>query len=356
MIEILSPGLLTTVQDLGRTGYAALGYPECGACDKRLYAVANILTGNSGMSAALECTVFGPTLRFSAPAVAAVTGSAHPTVNGLPVRTCFPLLMRAGDVLDVGPIDRMRAYVAVRGGIDVPEVLGSRSTDTKCRIGGLEGRVLKAGDVLPVPEDSVNDYPALRRCAARIRLPRFAAPEAVTPIHVIPGPQADAFTGQGISVFFSGIYTVTKDASRMGVKLDGPAVQSVRGTDILSDGILEGSIQISSDGMPIVMLADHQTTGGYAKIATVIPTDLPLMAQLRPGDRLCFQSVTVEEGLSRYRAEAEQMKQLMEEMQHDASGSEFGSGGELRRVQHRHGRRCDPVRHICQRRLRISRR
>lgn len=359
MMEVVQPGLMTTVQDLGRAGHAAEGFPECGACDQYLYALANILCGNRSAEAALECTLLGPRLRFHARAVIAITGQAHPLLNGQPVRTYFPLDVAQGDVLDVGQIDAMRAYLAVYGGITVPMVLGSRSTDLKCHIGGLNGRALVRGDRLPfepVPDDAV--FRRLKRCAARLRIPRGAAAtqETVT-IRVVPGPQEDAFTQEGIHTFYSSVYTVSGDTDRMGMKLTGSAIASHHGTDILSDGILEGSVQVSANGQPIIMLADHQTTGGYAKIATVIPCDLGLLAQLRPGACLRFERMDRSCAVRLYREEAAALTALMEGMNRhdDQCGYQLGSGRELRRVHHRHGCGGYPLRHIRQRRVRLSR-
>ena len=210
----------------------------------------------------------------------------------------------------------LRSYLAVGGGIATPPVLGSRATDVKCGIGGLEGRKLTAGDTLAIGSC---DTAALWQTITAKRLDRPLRDKAVCgglhPMRVqgmqmlpllraVPGPQDAAFTVQGRQDFIHGIYTLTPDCDRMACKLAGTPLQMRRGADILSDGIVPGSVQVSADGQPIVMLADHQTTGGYAKIATVISADLPALAQLRPGQRVCFTFVTPSRAVQAARQQA----------------------------------------------------
>lgn len=355
-IEVIHPGLLTTVQDMGRVGHAADGYPECGACDKEGFILTNILVGNHGDEAVLECTCLGPVLRFTEIAVVAVCGGT-PAVDGIPVPCGYPYLVCAGSTLSIGQTKGMRAYIAVHGGIAVEPVLGSRSTDLFTHIGGCQGRACKAGDVLPT---AVYNAPAVyRSLRQRIQEPMLPPAAAeIAAIHVIPGPQDDLFTAEETQTFYGSIYKVSVDSNRMGVRLTGNPVTAGRSTDILSDAILEGSIQISANGLPIIMLADHQTTGGYAKIATVVPTDIPLLAQLQPGSQLRFEKIDPELALARYRKKNEEWQSLRErmEMKTDESRPELGSGRKLRRLHHRERRGRDKVRHICQRGLRLSRR
>ena len=330
MIEVITPGALTTVQDVGRAGHAAEGFPECGACDKYAMALANLLCGNTDClhTAVLEMTLMGATLRAQTPVIAALTGAqANPLLNSKPVplNRAFPL--RPGDVLEIGAFTGgLRGYLAVSGGFDVPAVLGSRATDVKTHIGGLEGRALRAGDMLPVGqgEASARRLAALSRGAEAITqkpwLLRPSTPQgflgdAVMPLlRAVPGPQDDAFTAEGLHTFTHGVYTVSPDSGRMAARLSGPAVASVRGSDILSDGIVEGSVQISANGQPIVMLADHQTTGGYAKIATVLPCDLPVLAQTRPGAPVAFRFVTPAGGMQALRLERSKWSYMKEQM------------------------------------------
>ncbi len=330
MIEVITPGALTTVQDVGRAGHAAEGFPECGACDKYAMALSNLLCGNTDClhTAVLEMTLMGATLRAQTPVIAALTGAqAAPTLNGQSVPMNRPFLMKEGDVLEIGAFTGgLRGYLAVSGGFDVPAVLGSRATDVKTHIGGLEGRALRAGDMLPVGQGdaSARRLAALSRGAEAIAqkpwLLRPSTPQgflgdAVMPLlRAVPGPQDDAFTAEGLHTFTHGVYTVSPDSGRMAARLSGPAVASVRGSDILSDGIVEGSVQISANGQPIVMLADHQTTGGYAKIATVLPCDLPVLAQTRPGAPVAFRFVTPAGGMQALRLERSKWSYMKEQM------------------------------------------
>ena len=311
-VLIERPGLLTTVQDMGRAGHAAEGYAECGACDAFSYQLAVLLCGGPEGSAVLEATLVGPVLRPDEDTVCAVVGS-RPLLNGLPVPTCAPLLLHKGDVLDAGPCDRLRGYVAFHGGAAVPPVLGSRSTDLKCHLGGHEGRALKAGDRLPLlPCPGAAELArGLQRRLRGLVLPWLPFPEAgPVPIRAIRGPQDARFSVEQLDRLFSQTWQVSAKSDRMGLRLEGEPLPLEGGTDILSDGILAGSVQIAAGGLPIVMLADHQTTGGYAKPCTVVPQDLPLLAQLRPGMTLRFVETDLSSAAHDLRARAALMKDL----------------------------------------------
>lgn len=306
-IKVISPGVLTTVQDTGRFGHQAAGIPEAGAMDRASLRLANALVGNPEDAAALELTVFGGTFEFDGEGTIALTGAdMRPFLNGnrMPVNNAVPV--KAGDRLELGAASRgMRAYLAVSGGIDVPVVLGSRSTDLKSRLGGLDGRKLRAGDVL---ESGAVDG-SLQQTAAELveaqgsswkqpilqRLAQATDPEGVTQIRFLFGPQDSMFGEEAKRTFTESIYTLSAACDRMGYRLEGAAIPSISGTDILSEGICFGSIQVPANGQPIVMMADHQTTGGYAKIGTVLSEDLPLLAQLGSGKRIHFVPVTLEE-------------------------------------------------------------
>ncbi len=291
---VKNPGPLTTVQDAGRFGYQSDGIRPAGVMDTAAFAAANRLVGNAGGEAVLEMTFLGATLTFSADTWFALTGAAMPaTLDGAPVERYTAIKATAGQTLACGLASSgCRGYLAVRGGIDVPLVMGSRSTDRSARLGGFEGRALKAGDELPTrPNDGWTPTPL--RCAPPVYT-------GAIEVRAIPGPQDDYFTAAGLETFFSTPYEVSTDSDRMGVRLEGAAVESVRGTDIVSDGIVFGSVQVPSGGKPIVLMADHQTTGGYAKIATVLSLDLPLLAQARPGDTVRFRRITAEEAQALY--------------------------------------------------------
>ena len=301
-IKVISPGVLTTVQDTGRFGYQAAGIPEAGAMDRASLRLANALVGNPEDAAALELTVFGGTFEFDGKGTIALTGAdMRPFLNGnrMSMNTAVPV--KAGDRLELGVASRgMRAYLAVSGGIDVPVVLGSRSTDLKSRLGGLEGRKLRAGDVLengsrPQAAAELAEVQGTPCEPVLQRLAKATSPEGVTQIRFLFGPQDAMFAEDAKKTFTDSIYTLSAACDRMGYRLEGAAVPSLNGTDILSEGICFGSIQVPANGQPIVMMADHQTTGGYAKIGTVLSEDLPLLAQLGPGKRIHFVPVTLEE-------------------------------------------------------------
>ncbi|HSB68065.1 MAG TPA: biotin-dependent carboxyltransferase family protein [Candidatus Methylomirabilis sp.] len=296
-MEVLQPGLLTTVQDRGRTGYQRFGVPVSGALDQVALRVGNILVGNPPDASALEITLQGPKLRLLADAVLALTGGeACATLDAGPVPWNESFLARRGQVLDVRGVTRgLRAYLSVAGGIAVPKVLRSRSTCLVAKFGGFHGRALQPGDVLPVGEPAG----PLRRLIG------WAAPEGWRRQHASPvslrvvwGPQEDAFTDEGRRTFLASAYAVTPHADRMGCRLQGPAIAHRAGADIVSDWIPPGGIQVPGDGRPIILLMDRQTTGGYAKIATVIGPDIGLVAQCRPGDSVRFRAVSLAEAHS----------------------------------------------------------
>lgn len=342
-LEIISAGPLTTVQDLGRYGYAAQGFQESGACDKYSLKLANLLVGNTFGAAGLEFTLKGGTIRFTAPEVIAVTGAdMRPELNGIPAPMFVPLHVKSGDVLTMGmAVSGLRGYLAAAGGIQVPVVMGSRSTNLKCRIGGLEGRALRDGDTLQSGTEVSglhkkgwkdrkrhgtaeakeqqqklwSDDETVRWLSRSSTPYRIMGEACIVMLRTVPGPQTEAFTQEGVRTFERSIYTLTADSNRMACKLSGPEVETVHGSDIISDGIVEGSVQVASDGRPIVMLADHQTTGGYAKIGTVISTDIPALAQLKPGDPVAFKFITPEEGIAACRKEAARLEYLKEMLQ-----------------------------------------
>lgn len=285
VLTVLKPGLLTTVQDRGRFGYRAFGLSPGGAMDTMAAGVANLLAGNAPKAALLEMTLIGGTFRFESGAYAAVCGADMACrLNGLPVRNWSAFFVPAGAELSFGPAGSgCRAYLAVQGGISVPAVLGSRATSLRAAIGGIEGRALRAGDFLPYGE--ICRTPAAKRLLSFRFVPRY--PDEIT-LRVLPGPQDDLFTAEGIDTFFFAAYTVTPHNDRMGYRLAGPPIRHRRGADITSDALCAGAVQVAGDGLPLVMTADHQATGGYAKIGAVIGPDLFRLAQARHGTRVLF--------------------------------------------------------------------
>lgn len=306
-ITILNPGLLTTIQDQGRVGYQQFGVPVSGAMDPRSAALANILVGNEVDEAVLECTMLGPQLRFDTDNCFAVCGGdLGAALNGAPIKTYQACQAKAGDILKFSfPKSGCRAFIAFAGGLDVPKVMGSRSTYMKAKIGGLEGRKLEKEDVIPfrTPKATLKDM------AERSLYPEFV-PQENYRIRVVLGPQDDYFTDEGIQTFLSKTYTVTQEFDRMGCRLEGEVIAHKEGGDIISDGISFGAIQVPSSGKPIIMLADRQTTGGYTKIANVITADFRLMAQLKAGDQVHFEQITVQEAQNILLAQRRAMKAL----------------------------------------------
>lgn len=306
-ITIQSPGPLTTVQDLGRFGVMKNGFTQSGVMDADSAKIANALVGNDYGKAVLEMTLMGITGVFDAPAIIALSGADFTsTLNGAPIVTNRAYRVNAGDVLKMGFAKiGVRAYLAVSGGIEADTFMGSMSTNEKCALGGIDGRKLRAGDVLKFGKARVGGVDLSERYIEPNRYKNKITVRAVL------GPQDDMFTQEDIEAFFSTEYKVTAQADRMGIRLDGAPLKGRDGFDIISDGIVFGSVQVPKSGMPIVLMADHQTTGGYAKIATVISADLPLLAQVRPNDAVCFEQTDVKTAEKIAKKKAKQFKKRL---------------------------------------------
>ncbi len=307
MIAVVKAGQLATVQDAGRPGHRAFGMPVAGAMDRLALGAANLLAGNEPGAAAVELTLVGGTWRFEVPTLAALAGAdMGAALDGAPLAPWSSFLAPAGATLSFGGARAgVRAYLAVRGGIGVPRVLGSRSTYTRARIGGLDGRALVAGDRLPIgrprgPAPAPVALPAddLPPCGGSARL------------RVILGPQEERFREEGIATFFATAWKVTPQNDRMGYRLDGPPVQLRDGADVLTDALVPGAVQVAGDGLPIAMMMDCQTTGGYAKIATVIGADLRLLAQARAGDEIRFARCGQGQAVAALRAERARLARI----------------------------------------------
>jgi len=292
MIEVINPGFFTTVQDEGRFGYQAFGLPVAGAMDDYACETANIMAGNKHSAAVLEMTLIGGNFYFVHDAYAAICGAdMQAELNNRPVRAWAAFFVPSGSMLKFkNAATGCRTYLAVSGGIDTPPVMGSRSTFTRGVVGGYEGRALKAGDKIPVGKTKLPIVP--------LTLPTEFIPkyEPDIEVRVMLGPQDDLFTEKGIAAFFSSEYTASSDSDRMGCRLEGwTPIQHASSPDIVSDALCKGAVQVPGHGMPIVMLADRQTTGGYAKIATVIGADWWKFAQVLPGNKIRFVQVSDEE-------------------------------------------------------------
>lgn len=293
-LRVVSAGFAPTLQDLGRPQVQNLGVPPSGALDPTALRIANALVGNPPETAAIELRVMGPTLEVAAESVrvALVGTDAALEIMGdrlveapshQSIRLADGRRFRIGGLSDTGV-----AYLAVEGGFAIEPVYGSLSTYVRARIGGIDGRALRDGDILPLTAARVEER-AERRCADRSwRL-------ETGPVRVVLGPQDDYFTPDSLAAFFAGTYTVTRDADRMGIRLDGPVLAHSRGHDIASDGIVTGAIQVPGNGRPIVLLADHQTTGGYPKLGTVMSADVPRLGRMKPGDTLRFEPIAVDD-------------------------------------------------------------
>lgn len=303
---VLSPGGYTTVQDAGRFGYQEMGIPVSGALDRFAPAVANLLVGNKETDATLEITVIGPVLEALARIDVAVSGAdIGITVNDRPVMEWQSIRLEKGDILSVQQVKQgCRAYLAVNGGIDVPRVMGSYSTYTGGKIGGFCGRILEKGDVLK------------SKPAELLTKPRFI-PEKMIPdyisdniIRAIPGPQNDYFD-EGLDIFFGSPFLVTPKANRMGYRLQGPSIDIRKSMpkSIVSEPSMPGSVQIPADRQPIILLVE-QTVGGYVKIATIISSDIPKVAQSTPGDTLQFKKSDLKTASQLYDKKQNEIKQI----------------------------------------------
>lgn len=303
-IEVIDCGPATTIQDAGRYGLQRYGVGPAGAMDRDALTLANLLVGNDPDEAAIEFAGLGGRFRVKDGIIRiALAGADAPlTVEGEPVASQTSVTLSAGDEFAVGPArNGMYAILAVAGGLDVAPMLGSRSLHRRAAIGGLDGKPLSAGGILP-----------LRKAAPEgedLSLPDPLEP-ARGPIRVLLGPQDDHFTQAGLATFFESSYTLSRQADRMGYRLNGPVIEHADGFNIISDGIVTGAIQVPGSGEPIVLMSDRQTTGGYPKIATIISADLPRFAQLRPGDSVRFQEVTRDEAISAARDTARRRADL----------------------------------------------
>ena len=309
-IKIIKAGLLTTIQDMGRYGYQETGMAVSGVMDTRSASLANILVGNEETEGVLEVTIMGPTIEFTEDNIIAVTGGdLGAAIDGTPIERYAAIRVKAGQTLSFAmPKSGARAYVAFAGGLDVPVVMGSKSTNLKSKIGGFEGRKLEAGDEIgfAAPKASLPNI-----AGRKLPVPEFSAKEHE--IRVVLGPQDDCFPQSSIDTFFNNVYTISNEYDRMGCRMQGEVIKHKVGGDIITDGISFGAVQVPSHGNPIVMMADHQTTGGYTKIGNVISVDLPILAQCMPGHKIHFKWISIEAAQYWYCREKKEYKELKEE-------------------------------------------
>lgn len=290
-LRVISPGIQTTVQDLGRFGYAHFGVSASGAADPLAFRAGNLLVGNAENAAALEMTLVGGTFEFEQPSVIALTGSDFGA--GLPLWT--PVEVKAGErVVCAATRTGARCYLSIRGGLDVPKVMGSASVHVMTGVGG---RPLRAGDVLAIGDAAVR----------RPRPPARGAPEDTrsTVLRATPGPQADWFADE----LYRGVYTVSEESNRMGLRLRGAAMVSHAG-HMLSEGVALGAVQVPPDGQPIVLFVEHQTSGGYPKPANVISADFCRLGQLRPRDEVRFEPIGIEQAVELMRDQEQWLRRI----------------------------------------------
>jgi biotin-dependent carboxylase-like uncharacterized protein len=291
-IRVIAPGLQTTVQDSGRIGYQDVGVPTSGPLDCVSFRLSNALVGNSRNTPALEMLIHGPTCEVLADSIRVALvgcGASIETRSGEPatIPCGHSVKLSRGDVFRIGPLgDSVCAYLAIEGGLDVPTVLGSASTYVRGAIGGFQGRRLQKDDIVPLRLAAADE-----RGEHALRQPLDLGFDQ--PVRVVLGPQADYFTDDAVRIFLSSEYVVSTQADRIGFRLDGPALAHAKGYNIVSDGVVPGSIQVPGSGRPIIMMVDNQTTGGYPKIATVISADISVMGRRKPGRRIRFTAVDV---------------------------------------------------------------
>ena len=293
-IEIVSGGLQTTVQDLGRFGFGHYGIPPSGALDSFALRIANLLVGNPETNACLETTLLGLRFKARADVLIAVTGAdLQPQIGRRPIDMWCSRILKKGEILSfAGPKSGCRAYVAFGGKLNIIPLLGSRSTNLSAAFGGLKGRPLQKGDIFLI-EAPTSQFTAEGRTFGASWNPFQSG---IWTLRIIWGPQANDFGEDARLAFVSSQFTVTPQSDRAGIRLSGPLIQRKRNTpeSIISEGIISGSIQVPGDGQPIIILGET-VTGGYRKIATVITADLPLTGQIKPGDKIRFQAVTLKE-------------------------------------------------------------
>jgi antagonist of KipI len=295
-VRVLRPGLLTTLQDRGRHGFQRVGLCPGGAMDRVSLSLANALVGNAPDDAALEITVIGPELLFEEDTLIALCGAEFQ--GGFPQNR--PVLARQGTKLNVGRATRgARAYIAVAGGFAVDPVLGSRSTYLPGHFGGFEGRALKHGDVLPLRDSgAVERFSAFKK--TKDGTVRWSAPPLTLPdrepilVHVIEGQHFASFDANSQRAFFDTVWRVAPDSNRMGFRLSGPPLGRPQAEEILSGPTCLGSVQVPPSGVPIALMADHQTTGGYPRIAEIASADVARLAQLAPGGKVHFAKCSLE--------------------------------------------------------------
>lgn len=337
-LNITKGGMLTTVQDLGRWGHQSEGVPVAGAMDLEALRLGNAILGNDENAAALEVTIIGPEIEVCGAGLALFAGADLGfSLNGAAVGSWKAVEVKDGDILSFsGPKLGCRGYLCFPGGVDVPVVMGSRSTYTRAGIGGHKGRALKSGDKLRTGEGP----------AAWRRLIGFVLPVELRPdyspekaLKIVTGLQEDAFTKEGLETLFSSEYTVSAESDRMGTRFEGPKVShGEKGADIVSDGIPLGAVQIPGHGTPIAMLADRQTTGGYTKAGVLSPSSIQSLVQRMPGAKARFARCSMQDAIAELLETRERIQQIKRLRASYISAPEikplYGARGETVKIRH----------------------
>jgi antagonist of KipI len=295
-IQVLSPGIYTTMQDLGRKGFQHIGVSPSGVMDEFAHRIANILVGNDENCATLEMTLTGATLKFNEASYIAVTGAEFsPTIDGVKVDNWRRIKIEKGSILQFSKRkEGCRAYLAISGGFKGENWLGSSSTSLQVKLGGHSGRSLQKNDLLVV-NDSQETIFVGETAKWKVSPHVYHFYKEPHKISVIKGRQYEKFSKESLKHFFESSYVVSSNSNRMGYRLEGEPLARVHETPLISEGVCNGTVQVPPDGQPIILMAERQTIGGYSKIAQVASTDLPKLAQCIPGDKLSFQLVSLEE-------------------------------------------------------------
>lgn len=304
-IKIKQPGLFTTVQDEGRIGYQNLGFSIAGALDQYALKIGQQLIGNKGP--ALECTIMGPTIEFKANNTFVITGAPfNAQLNETSVPHQTVVQANKGDILKLNNVvEGARCYILFGKPLDIPQVANSYSTHTRSQIGGFKGRALKSGDYINCIENDFGHNTLGHKYNGQLVLD-----EEVT-IHIVEGPQIDAFSATAQNELTTNTFTISDSSDRMGYRLKGPTISPEHSADIISEPVALGSIQVPNDGNPIILLNDKQTVGGYTKIANVCQADLNVLAQLKPGNKIQFKWITIEEATDKLIAQQEEFAKTL---------------------------------------------
>ncbi|WP_082233294.1 biotin-dependent carboxyltransferase family protein [Halobacillus massiliensis] len=303
MIKVIKDGLLTSIQDLGRTGYQKYGVISSGSMDTYAHRIANILIGNEEKAATIEITLLGPEIKFEEDALISLCGGdLSPQINGKNIRMWKPIYIEKGATLKFGkPRSGCRAYLAIAGGLDIPEVMESQSTYLRAELGGFKGRALSSGDEILFQSSLSKEqkqfvegkgFTESKWMVSSSMIPDYSPRPVVS---IIEGPQFDWFDEISQKSLFTEPFKVSSQSDRMGYRLNGPSLSLEEKKELISEAVAFGSIQVPADGNPIILLADRQTTGGYPKIGQAASVDLPAITQVKPGEQISFKKITLEE-------------------------------------------------------------